>query len=113
MRPLHIAVDAHDLARDRRGIGTYARALLARFAQRADVRLTLLVRDWFPARFAHGLAASIDAPAADIRVANRVPRAADVVWHPWNGTFHSSAQPRIHRSIWPLHKHKYRVRYTT
>ncbi len=87
-RPLHLAVDAHDLARDERGIGTYARALLSRFARRDDVRLTLLVRRWFPRR-ARGLLLTVLGPdlRAPIAVANRVPRDADVVWHPWNGTF--------------------------
>jgi glycosyltransferase involved in cell wall biosynthesis len=92
--PLHIAVDAHDLVRDERGIGTYARALLTRFAQRTDLRLTLLVRDWLPARRAAALRSAVGAGADAIRVANRVPD-ADVVWHPWNGTFFTSARPAV------------------
>lgn len=90
---LHIAVDAHDLARDRRGIGRYVRAVLTRFARRADIRLTLLVRDLFPFRHAQAMRDSIDAPQA--RIANRVPRDADVVWHPWNGTFFRANVPAV------------------
>jgi alpha-1,3-rhamnosyl/mannosyltransferase len=95
-RPLRLAVDARDLARDRRGIGTYARALLARFAQRDDVALTLLVHDWLPARAAEPLRAAIGAAdRRSIRCANRVPRTADAVWHPWNGTFFASSRPSV------------------
>jgi len=91
---LHLAVDARDLAHDRRGIGRYARALLSRFARRDDVRLTLLVRDLFPQRFARELRASIGA-GERVEVASRVPPRADVVWHPWNGTFFESKVPAI------------------
>jgi glycosyltransferase involved in cell wall biosynthesis len=92
-RPIHIAVDAHDLARDERGIGRYARAVVARLASRADVELTLLVRDPMPFRFASSLHAAVG--AGGLRVANWVSRAVDVVWHPWNGTFFSAAQPAV------------------
>jgi glycosyltransferase involved in cell wall biosynthesis len=96
MRPLRLAVDAHDLLRDRRGIGTYARALLARFVRREDVALTLLVRDLLPQRFARRFAAALDAPRGTrIRCAARVPRDADIVWHPWNGTFFASQRPAV------------------
>jgi glycosyltransferase involved in cell wall biosynthesis len=95
-RPLRLAVDAHDLARDRRGIGTYVRALLSRFARRDDIALTLLVRDLFPARFAGVLRSAIGAPPnVRIRYASRVPRDADIAWHPWNGTFFASAPPSV------------------
>ncbi len=83
--PLQVAVDAHDLLRDHRGIGVYLRAILARFAQRDDVRLTLMVRELFAARYAPGFARVLGSDRFDI--ASRVPRAADVSWHPWNGTF--------------------------
>jgi glycosyltransferase involved in cell wall biosynthesis len=93
---LRVAVDAHDLARDRRGIGTYARALLTRFAQRDDVVLSLLVRDWFPARRLAPLKAAIGAgPAARIGISNRVPANCDLVWHPWNGTFFGGSPPAV------------------
>ncbi len=94
--PLELAVDAHDLARDRRGIGTYARAVLTRFAQRDDVRLTLIVRSWFPAAHRGALLAALGGrPAQRVRIANRVPHTADVVWHPWNGTFVGASQPAV------------------
>ena len=95
-RPLRIAVDAHDLADDRRGIGTYARALLTHFAQRDDVALTLLVRRPFPALLLPALRAAIGAPRSRrLRCANRVPHDADVVWHPWNGTFFETERPAV------------------
>jgi glycosyltransferase involved in cell wall biosynthesis len=94
--PLELAVDAIDLVRDQRGIGTYARALLSRFAARDDVRLTLLVRDWFPARSAPALRAALGiAPGGQLRIANRVPSRTDVVWHPWNGTFFGGQAPAV------------------
>ncbi|GAC1407835.1 MAG: hypothetical protein NVSMB64_15190 [Candidatus Velthaea sp.] len=92
--PLHIAVDAHDLARDERGIGRYARALLARYTERDDLRLTLMVRDLLPFRHATALRAAIGA-SNRVAVSNRVPRDANVVWHPWNGTFFSSPLPAV------------------
>ena len=72
--PLHVAVDARDLAHDWRGIARYVRAVLARFAQRDDVRVTLVERGLF---------------------GQHAPRAADVVWHPWNGTFFSARVPSV------------------
>jgi glycosyltransferase involved in cell wall biosynthesis len=97
VRTLRLAVDAHDLPRDRRGIGTYARAVLARFARRDDVALTLLVRDWFPGRRAAVLRTALGEAAAPamFRCAQRVPRRTDVVWHPWNGTFFGGAAPAV------------------
>jgi alpha-1,3-rhamnosyl/mannosyltransferase len=68
--------------------------LLARYAQRDDVRLTLLVRDPLPFRHARALRAAIHAPAS-VTVTNRVPRDADLVWHPWNGTFFASRAPSV------------------
>lgn len=94
MTKLHIAVDAHNLTTDTRGIGRYARALLSRFARRDDVRLTLMVRDPFPARRASSLRAALETHER-ITVRNRVPRDADIVWHPWNGVFFSSDAPNV------------------
>jgi alpha-1,3-rhamnosyl/mannosyltransferase len=95
MRRLHIAVDAHDLLSDQRGIGTYARALLARFARRDDVALTLLLRDWLPRRRLPALRGALGATGAEIRCANRVPHTADIAWHPWNGTFFATTIPAV------------------
>jgi glycosyltransferase involved in cell wall biosynthesis len=74
MSVLHVAVDARDLARDWRGIARYVRAVLARFAWRDDVTVTLVE----PSPFGQ-----------------RAPRKADVVWHPWNGTFFSARVPSV------------------
>lgn len=82
---MHLAVDAHDILRDHRGIGVYLRAVLARFAQRDDVDLTLIVRELFPRRSASEIARVLGSER--FSVASRVPRSADVSWHPWNGTF--------------------------
>jgi glycosyltransferase involved in cell wall biosynthesis len=74
MSALHIAVDARNLAHDRRGIGRYVRAVLAEFAQHGEARVTLVE----PGPFGQ-----------------RAPRGADVVWHPWNGTFFSARVPSV------------------
>ena len=88
MSVLHLAVDARDLVRDRRGIGVYVRAMLARFAVDDDVRLTLMLRNFFPERSRAAIAREIGSDR--FALARSIPRAADVSWHPWNGTFFSS-----------------------
>jgi alpha-1,3-rhamnosyl/mannosyltransferase len=61
--------------------------------RREDVRFTLLVREPFPflrrKPFARALGLS------QVRVANRIPRDADVVWHPWNGTFFTGGKRNV------------------
>jgi alpha-1,3-rhamnosyl/mannosyltransferase len=74
MRALQVAVDARDLAHDWRGIARYVRAVLKRFSQRSDVTVTFVERGLF---------------------GQRAPRRADVVWHPWNGTFFSARVPAV------------------
>jgi alpha-1,3-rhamnosyl/mannosyltransferase len=91
VRALHVAVDAHNLARDDRGIGRYARAVLMRALHAPDVRFTFVVRALLPNRRAVSGALGY----ADVRVANRVPRDADVVWFPWNGTFLATDAPHV------------------
>jgi glycosyltransferase involved in cell wall biosynthesis len=71
---LRLAVDARDLAHDWRGIARYVRAVLARFAERSDVVVTLVERGLF---------------------GQRAPRGTDVVWHPWNGTFFDARVPSV------------------
>jgi glycosyltransferase involved in cell wall biosynthesis len=80
---VHVAVDAHDLVRDDRGIGRYVRAVLSRALHAEGMRFTLVVRELFPPRraIAHVVG------DGEVRVGNRVPRDSDVVWSPWNGTF--------------------------
>jgi len=91
MSVFHVAVDAHDLIRDERGIGRYVRAILARWITRDDVHVSLIVRDPFPWRFAPAFARALG--AADVDVYSRVPRDAEVTWHPWNGTFTATEGP--------------------
>jgi len=81
---VHVAVDAHNLTRDDRGIGRYARAVLSRALRDPRFRWTFVVRDLFPNRTA--LARALGAEPAEIAVARRLPRDADMVWFPWNGT---------------------------
>lgn len=82
---MHIAVDAHNLLIDRRGISVYLRAILSRALKRDAYELTLLVRHPLPIIKKRALTAQLGSDA--FKVAARVPRDADVVWHPWNGTF--------------------------
>lgn len=91
MNRVHVAVDAHNLARDDRGIGRYARAVLSRAQRDPRFRWTFVVRDLFPRRAA--VAQAIGETAA--RVARRVPADADVVWFPWNGTFLRTDVPAV------------------
>ena len=86
-----MAVDAHNLARDDRGIGRYARAVLARALRDERFRWTFVVRDLFPKRAA--VAHALGADAVD--VTRRVPRDAGVVWFPWNGTFLRTGVPSV------------------
>jgi alpha-1,3-rhamnosyl/mannosyltransferase len=88
---VHVAVDAHNLARDDRGIGRYARAVLSRALHQPGYRWTFVVRDLIPKRAAVARAVGAD----EVRVARRVPRDADVVWFPWNGTFLRTDVPSV------------------
>jgi alpha-1,3-rhamnosyl/mannosyltransferase len=89
--PVHVAVDAHNLAHDDRGIGRYARAILVRALREPAFTFTLVVRRPFPR--SGPLSRVLD--GARVRVANRVPRDAGVVWFPWNGTFFDSDAPVV------------------
>ena len=91
MKRVHVAVDAHNLARDDRGIGRYARAVLSRAQRDERFRWTFVVRDLFP----RGAAVARAIGADRVRVARRVPADADVVWFPWNGTFLQTDVPSI------------------
>lgn len=90
---VHVAVDAHNLARDDRGIGRYARAVLSRALRDPGFRWTFVVRDLFPKRAAVARALGADADA--VRVERRIPRDAGVVWFPWNGTFLRTDVPSV------------------
>ena len=91
MSVVHVAVDAHNLARDDRGIGRYARAVLSRALHDPGYRWTFVVRDLIPKRAAVARALGAD----DVRVARRIPRDAGVVWFPWNGTFLRTDVPSV------------------
>ncbi|HTD33063.1 MAG TPA: glycosyltransferase family 1 protein [Candidatus Elarobacter sp.] len=93
MSTVHVAVDAHNLARDDRGIGRYARAVLSRAVRDPGFRWTLVVRDLFPQRAA--VARTIGAEPGEVAVARHVPRDADAVWFPWNGTFLRTDVPSV------------------
>jgi glycosyltransferase involved in cell wall biosynthesis len=90
---LRLAVDARDLARDYRGIGRYTRAVVRRLCARDDLALTLLVNGPFGFRKRAEIERALD--SSNFRVATRVPRDADAVWHPANGTFFASDTPSI------------------
>jgi glycosyltransferase involved in cell wall biosynthesis len=90
---MRLTVDAHNLLTDRRGIGVYVRAVLSHYVARTDLELTLLVRERFPARLHRAIAAQIGGER--FTLARAVPRNADVVWHPWNGTFFPSRHPSV------------------
>lgn len=91
--PIRLAVDAHNLERDWRGISRYLRALLERFARRDDLALTLLVYDLFVPRARSAIAEILGTDT--FRVARSVPRDTEIIWHPWNGTFFKSPYPAI------------------
>ncbi len=93
MPPFRLAVDARVIAEDTRGIGRYARAVLRRLVVRDDIELTLLADGLFPQRRRDAYACALGADG--FAVAARVPRRADVVWHPANGTFFSSPVPSV------------------
>ncbi len=90
---LHVAVDAQDLILDDRGIGRYVRSLLSVMLRRDDARFTLLVREPLPFLRRKPFARALGVP--DVRVANRIPRDAGVVWHPWNGTFFTGGKRNV------------------
>jgi len=93
MPPLRLAVDARVIAEDTRGIGRYARAVLRRLVLRGDVELTLLADGLFPQRRRDAYARALGNGKFDVR--SRVPRDAEILWHPANGTFFSSRVPSV------------------
>ena len=91
MSVVRVAVDAHNLTRDDRGIGRYARAVLSRALRDPGFAFTLVVRDRFPKR--REIARLLGDATVDVR--RRIPRDADVVWFPWNGTFLRTEVPSV------------------
>jgi glycosyltransferase involved in cell wall biosynthesis len=90
---VRVAVDAHNLTRDDRGIGRYARAVLSRALRDPGFAWTLVVHDLFPKRTA--VARALGAQPGEVEVSRRVPRDAGVVWFPWNGTFLRTDAPSV------------------
>jgi glycosyltransferase involved in cell wall biosynthesis len=88
---VHVAVDAHNLARDDRGIGRYARSILVRALERPGFRWTFVVRNIWPRRAPISRALG----GARVRVTSQIPHDTDVVWSPWNGTFLKTEKPSV------------------
>jgi glycosyltransferase involved in cell wall biosynthesis len=82
---LHVAVDARTALEDTRGIGRYLRALLRRLAPRDDLTLTLVVGGFSRGAVRGALESAIG--SRRFRLARHVPRDADVLWNPANGSF--------------------------
>lgn len=89
---MHVAVDAHNLVADRRGIGVYLRAVLPRIIASGACEVTLLVRGL---SILQRRALRRELGCADFALAGRVPSDADVAWHPWNGIFFESRVPGV------------------
>lgn len=83
--PFTLAVDARDLARDHRGLGRYARAVVREFTALPELSLVLVVDTIFAATRRKELATAIGSEA--FRVTSAIPKQADAAWHPWNGIF--------------------------
>ncbi len=103
---MHVAIDAANLPRDRRGIGRYARAMITRWLDDRDrVRLTLLVPDLFAWGAARRLAATLGRDDVDVRARRSVvAMAPDLVWYPWNGmtwTSPCTSVATVH-DVWPF-----------
>jgi glycosyltransferase involved in cell wall biosynthesis len=93
MPPLRLAVDARVIAEDTRGIGRYARAVLRRLVLHDDVELTLLADGFFARRRRDAYVRALG--NRNFAVRSRVPRDAEIIWHPANGTFFSSRVPSV------------------
>jgi glycosyltransferase involved in cell wall biosynthesis len=91
--PLRLAVDARVIAEDTRGIGRYTRAVLRRLVAHDDVALTLLAAGPFAARSRGPYARALGSD--EFSVARTPATDLDVIWHPANGTFFSSALPSV------------------
>ncbi|MBV9271398.1 MAG: glycosyltransferase, partial [Candidatus Eremiobacteraeota bacterium] len=90
---MHIAVDAHNVLTDRRGIGVYVRAILRRFYGHNGLQVTSLVRHPLPILARARVAREIG--VSHVHIASKIPRDAEVVWHPWNGMFFSGGRKNV------------------
>ena len=84
------AVDAFNLAADRRGMGRYVRGVLAGLQALGEDDVRLIVRS---RRKDGGLAGEFDYPLIEPRDLRGSP--ADVVWYPWNGMRFDPRAPSI------------------
>lgn len=80
--PLHVAVDARFSVLDKRGIGRYTRALIARLLAEPDLRLSFVVPGFLAPR--RRVAAALGVERGTVVPA--VPADAAVLWSPSNGT---------------------------
>ena len=103
---MRIAVDAANVARDRRGIGRYARAVISRWLQERDrVKLTLLVPDLFVFAARRRLAAALGCDDIEVRRRQSVrAMQPDIVWYPSNGMTWTSERTSIAtvHDVWPF-----------
>lgn len=90
---MRIAVDAHNILTDHQGIGRYVRTLLRCWVEDSELELTLLLRSVLPWLSRRRIASVLGCDR--FMLATRVPARADVVWHPWNGTFFESKRPSV------------------
>lgn len=91
--PFTLAVDARDVARDHRGLGRYARAILRQFAEYNDLDLVLVVNALIPGLQRRELAIAL--ASDNFKMASAIPKKADAAWHPWNGIFIKGKGPHI------------------
>jgi glycosyltransferase involved in cell wall biosynthesis len=89
---LRIAVDALNLAIDRRGMGRFARAVLDMLCASDDLALTLIVRDVGDAR---DDAAMLTPPHRSATLAEARRQRFDAVWYPWNGMRFTLEAPSV------------------
>jgi glycosyltransferase involved in cell wall biosynthesis len=88
MATLRLAVDARVIAADTRGIGRYARAVLRRLVTRDDLELMLITGELFAWRRRTAYARALGHDRFSLH--RSVPRGAQLIWHPANGTFFAS-----------------------
>ncbi len=85
-----IAVDAYNLAADRRGMGRYVRQVLRGLETLGDNDVQLVVRG---KRAAESLTREFSYPLVEARDLRRNP--PDAVWYPWNGVRFDPHAPSV------------------
>jgi len=87
---VNLAIDAFNLAADRRGMGRYVRRVLYGLQALGESDVQLIVRD---RRNSQALEREFDYPAIEPRDLRRAP--PDAVWYPWNGIRFAPHAPSI------------------